>query len=156
MSTLDPDLELQQPGAASEPAGSPRPAAARKLAVLLGALTGALTLVAMARLVAGAFPGGMSGFAWVVVLAALLPWVVYVAVCARHGRLSGRRMAGVVALVLVGAVAVWLPVPSPVLALVCSFAAFVLVWVGDWPDRRGQGPERFVRIEELQHEDDLD
>lgn len=155
MPTLDP-THPQQSGASTEPAGSAPSAAARKLALLLGALTGTLTLVAMARLASGAFPGGMSGFAWFGVLVALLPWVVYVAFRARHGRMSGRRTAGVVVLVLIGAVVVWLPVPGPVLALVCSFAAFVLVWVSDWPDRRGRGPDRFVRIEELKYEDDPD
>lgn len=155
MPTLDP-TDPQQSGAATEPAGPARSAAAPKLAVLVGGLTGVLTLVAMARLVAGAYPGGMSGFAWFAVLAAMLPWVVYVASRARHAKLSRRRTAGVVALVLLGAVVVWLPVPGPVLALVCSFAAFVLVWVSDWPDRSGRGPDRFVRIEELKYEDDPD
>lgn len=155
MSTLDP-TDRQSTGTADEPDGSLRRAAVSTPAVLLGVLTGGLTLVAMARLVAGAFPAGMSGFAWFVLLAALLPWVVYVAFRARHGRMSRPRTAGVVALLVVGIVAVWLPVPGPVLALVCSFAAFVQVWVSDWPARRRPGPDRFVRIEELQHEDDLD
>jgi len=153
MSTLRPPASSQQRGAGTTPAVPVRSALARQLALVLGALTGAVTLVAMARLASGAFPGGMSGFAWGVVLAAMLPWVVYVASRARHGRLSGRRMGGIAALVLVGAVAVWLPVPGPVLALACSFAAFVLVWLSDLPARRSAGPDRYVRIDELQEED---
>ena len=130
-----------------------RSAVTRQLALVLGVLTGAVALVAMARLASGAFPGGMSGFAWGVVLAAMLPWVVYVGFRARHGRLSGRRLGPVAALVLVGAVTVWLPVPGPVLALACSFAAFVLVWLSDLPARRSAGAARYVRIDELQQED---
>jgi hypothetical protein len=42
---------------------------------------------------------------------------------------------------------------GPVVALACSLAAFVVIWVSDWPPRRQVSEERFVRIEELQAED---
>jgi len=38
--------------------------------------------------------------------------------------------------------------------LACSLSAFVVIWVNDWPARRPQGEERFVRIEDLQSEED--
>ncbi|WP_375426545.1 hypothetical protein [uncultured Friedmanniella sp.] len=127
---------------------------ARPVPALLGALTGLVGLAGMARLAAGAFDGPMSRFAWVVVLAAMLPWVVYVASRARHGRLSGVRLVLVAALGVAGAATVWLSVPGPVLALVCSLVAFVLIWVSDWPDRRSRGEDRIVGIEELQRPED--
>lgn len=133
---------------------APRAARSRPVTVVLGALTGLVGLAGMARLAAGAFDGAMSRFAWVVVLAAMLPWVVYVASRARHGRLSGVRLVLVAALVVAGAATVWLSVLGPVLALACSLAAFVLIWVSDWPDRRPRGEDRFVRIEELQRDED--
>jgi hypothetical protein len=82
--------------------------------------------------------------------------VAYVAARARHGRLSGRRQALVVGLVVLGSAAVWLSVLGPVLALACSLLAFVVIWVSDWPARRTDGDERFVRMEELQRQDDGD
>jgi uncharacterized membrane protein YhaH (DUF805 family) len=140
--------------AAARTASGSSSARARLLAT--GVLTGLLGLVGMARLAAGAFDGGMSRFAWVVVLAAMLPWVAYVASRARHGRLSGRRLVLVWTLVVVGWVAVWLAVPGPVLALACSLSAFLVIWVSDWPARRSRSDDRFVRIEDLQHEDEQD
>jgi uncharacterized membrane protein YhaH (DUF805 family) len=133
-----------------------RSASARRVAFLVGALTGLLGLVGMARLAAGAFEGSMSRFAWVVVLAAMLPWVAYVAWRARHGRLSSRGLVLVLALVVLGSTTVWLSVLGPVLALACSLVGFLVIWVSDWPARRPTGEERFVRIEELQHEDEVD
>ena len=38
---------------------------------------------------------------------------------------------------------------GPVLALAASFAAFVVLWLGDRPRRTDVRPERFVRVEEL-------
>jgi hypothetical protein len=55
---------------------------------------------------------------------------------------------------LVGCVVVWLFVLGPVVALACSLAAFVVIWVSDWPPRRAAGEERFVRVEELHGLDD--
>jgi hypothetical protein len=130
-----------------------RPAAPPSLALLAGALTGLLSLTGMLRLTAGVFSGDLSRFALVVVLVALLPWVVYVASRARHGRLTVRALAVVLGLVAVGFAAVWLSVLGPVLALLCSLAAFAVVWVSDWPQRRPRGDDRFVRIEELQREE---
>jgi len=142
--TLDPTRDVGQ--RAARPARGPAP-------VLLGAATGLLGLVAMARLAEGAFTGGMATAAWVGVLVAMVPWVVFVAVRAHRAHLSARRCAVVAALVLVGLVSVGLVVPGPVLTLVSSFAASVVIWVSGWPARRAAGQDRWVRIEELQHED---
>lgn len=131
-----------------------RPAGSRSLALLLGAFTGLLSLTAMARLAAGAFSGPMSRFAWVVVLAAMVPWVVYVAWRARHGRVAGARLVLVAALVAIGGGVVWLSVVGPVLALACSLAASVIIWVSDWPVRRSRGNDRLVTIEELQRDEE--
>jgi hypothetical protein len=147
-----PTLSPAAGPAVVEPAGSP--ARTRPVALALGALTGLLGLAGMARLAAGAFSGPMSRFAWVVVLAAMLPWVVYVASRARHGRLSPLRLALVAVLVAVGVAAVWLSVPGTVVALLCSLAAFAVIWVSDWPARRPRGEDRYVRIEELQRDED--
>jgi hypothetical protein len=135
-------------------AAAGRPAPPRPAALVVGALTGLLGLVAMVRLAAGAFSGAMSTFAWVVVLAAMLPWVGYGAWRAQHGRLSRRGLALVLALVVLGSAAVWLSVLGPVLALACSLAAFAVIWVADWPLRRPHGEDRLVGIEELQHGDE--
>jgi hypothetical protein len=125
----------------------------RHLALALGALTGLLGLLAMVRLVAGAFTGGLSAFAWVVTLLAMVPWVAYVAVRARHGRMDLRSALVVLIIDLVGLVVLWLGVVGPVLALAGSLAAFVVIWVKDWPVPRPRTEERFVRIEELAVDD---
>ena len=121
----------------------------KNLALALGALTGLVSLVAMVRLVYGAFDGGLSVFAWVITLLAMVPWVAYAAARARHGRLTPRSALVVAGLDLVGLVAVWLFVLGPVVALACSLGAFAVIWVRDWPERRPRGEDRFVRIEEL-------
>ena len=102
----------------------------------LGVLTGAIALVAMLRLVAGAFTGGMSGFALVVTLVAMVPWVAYVTWRARRSRFTPRTALAVLGLDVLGLALVWVLVFGPVLALALSFAAFVLIWVGDRPRRR--------------------
>jgi hypothetical protein len=122
--------------------------------MLIGALTGLVGLIAMIRLAAGGFSGGLSVLAWSVILLAMVPWVCYAAWRARRGRLTGRSMIVVLCLDTVGLAAVWLFTVGPVLALACSFAAFVVIWVNDWPTRRPRGEDRFVRIEELQSEED--
>jgi hypothetical protein len=133
-----------------------------RLRLGLGLLTGLLGLVAMVRLVAGAFSGGMSQFAWAVTLVAMVPWVVYVSWRARRSRLTPRGLAAVLLLDLVGLVAVWLFVFGPVLALGLSFAAFAVLWTADRPRRSAAGESRFVRVEELRRpepdedEDDQD
>ena len=126
----------------------------RNLAAALGALTGLVSLIAMIRLVSGAFSHGMSAFAWIAILLAMLPWIGYAAWRGRHGRLNRRGAVAVLLLNLVGCVVVWLFVLGPVLALACSLAAFAVIWVSDWPPRRPAGEERFVRIEELPTADD--
>jgi hypothetical protein len=125
----------------------------KNLAMALGALTGLVGLVAMIRLASGAFTHAMSGFAWVVILSAMLPWIGYAAWRARHGQLSTRAALAVLLLDIAGCVLVWLFVLGPVLALACSLAAFVVIWISDWPPRRPISDERFVRIEELRAED---
>ena len=121
----------------------------KNLALALGALTGLVSLMAMVRLVSGAFDGGLSVFAWVITLLAMVPWVAYAAVRARHSRLTSRNALAVAGLDVTGLVAVWLFVLGPVIALTCSLAAFAVIWVRDWPERRPRGEDRFVRIEEL-------
>lgn len=128
----------------------------RRTAMILGALTGLLTLVAMLRLISGAFSGAMSHFAWAFALVALVPWIVYAAWRARHGRLSVRAAAAVLGLDVVGLVLVWLSVFGPVAALACALAAFVVIWVADLPHRETRGEDTFVRIADLQEEEDRD
>ena len=120
----------------------------------LGVLTGAIALVAMLRLVAGAFTGGMSQFALVVTLVAMVPWLAYVTWRARRSRLSPRGGLVVLALDVVGLALVWVLVFGPVLALAASFVAFVVLWLGDRPQqRRSSVADRYVRIEELRRPD---
>jgi hypothetical protein len=126
----------------------------RNLGAALGALTGLVGLVAMIRLVSGAFSHGMSAFAWIAILLAMLPWIGYAAWRGRHGQLGRRGALAVLLLDLVACIIVWLFVFGPVVALACSLAAFAIIWVSDWPPRRQTGEERFVRIEELRRADD--
>ena len=126
----------------------------KNIAAALGALTGLVSLVAMSRLVSGAFTQGMSTFAWVAILLAMLPWIGYAAWRGRHGHLSRRGALAVLLLNLLGCVVVWLFVLGPVIALTCSLAAFAVIWVSDWPARRPLTEERFVRIEEFRNADD--
>jgi hypothetical protein len=126
----------------------------KNLAMALGALTGLVSLVAMIRLASGAFTDGMSIFAWVAILSAMLPWIAYAAWRGRHGHLKRRGALAVLLLDFVGCVVVWLFVLGPVVALACSLAAFVVIWVSDWPPRRVTGEERFVRVEELRGADE--
>ena len=126
----------------------------KNIAAALGALTGLVSLVAMVRLVSGAFTQGMSTFAWVAILLAMLPWIGYAAWRGRHGHLSRRGALAVLLLNLLGCVVVWLFVLGPVIALTCSLAAFAVIWVSDWPAPRPMTEERFVRIEEFRNADD--
>jgi hypothetical protein len=125
----------------------------KNLALALGVLTGLVSLVAMVRLVSGAFDGGLSAFAWVITLLAMVPWVAYAASRARHGRLTQRNALAILLLDLVGVATVGLFVLGAVVALSCSLAAFAVIWVKDWPTRPERGEDRFVRIEELTAED---
>ena len=74
----------------------------KHFAAALGALTGLVSLVAMIRLVSGAFTEGMSTFAWVAILLAMLPWIGYAAWRARHGHLTRRGALAVLLVNLVG------------------------------------------------------
>ena len=114
----------------------------------LGVLTGTVSLIAMLRLVSGA-SGSMSGFAWLFVLVAMVPWVGYVGWRARHGALTRGAAAAALGLCLVGLASVWLFTLGAVLALACSFAAFGIIWVHDLPPPRPRSETRFVRMEEL-------
>ncbi len=119
----------------------------------LGALTGVVGLIAMIRLAHGAFSGGMSVFAWVVTLLAMIPWIGYAAWRAGRGRLTRRHALVVLVLDLLGLSAVGLFTVGPVVALAFSLGAFGVIWVADWPPRRPRGEEQFVRIEDLQRDD---
>ena len=80
----------------------------KNLAAALGAVTGLVGLVGMIRLASGAFSHGMSAFAWVFILLAMLPWIGYAAWRGRHGHLGRRAALTVLLLDLVGCVVVWL------------------------------------------------
>ena len=116
----------------------------------LGALTGLVSMAGMIRLIEGA--GLASTFSWVFLLLAMVPWVVYAAWRARHGKLGRAGAATVLAIDVVGLVGVFVFTIGPVLALAASLAAFVVIWVRDWPPRRERGEDVFVRIEDLSGE----
>lgn len=113
----------------------------------LGALTGLVSMAGMIRLIDGA--GLASTFSWVFLLLAMVPWVVYAAWRARHGKLGQSGTLAVFAIDVVGLISVWLFTIGPVIALAASLTAFVIIWVRDWPDRRERGEDVFVRIEDL-------
>jgi hypothetical protein len=117
--------------------------------VSLGALTGVVGLLAMVRLISGVFTGTLSTFAWIFLLLAMVPWIGYASWRARHGHLSARAGLSVLGLAAVGLLSVWLSTIGAVIALICSLAAFVVIWVHDWPPRRPRGHEEFVQIQEL-------
>ena len=119
----------------------------------LGALTGLVGLLAMIRLVSDGFAGPLSTFALVFVLLAMIPWIGYASWRARHGHLTRRAGFAVLALCLAGLLSVWLFTVGAVVALAFSLAAFVVIWVHDWPPRRIRGDDQFVRIEELATEE---
>ena len=56
----------------------------KPIATALGALTGAIPLVAMLRLLSGVFSPQFERVAFAAVALALLPWIAYVAVRARR------------------------------------------------------------------------
>ena len=125
----------------------------KHIALALGAIAGVVGLIAMIRLVSGAFSRGMTSFAWIAILLAMIPWIAYSAWRARHGNLSWRNALVVVALCVVGLISVWLFTLGPVVALACSLAAFTVIWVSDWPPRRKSSGDSFVRIEEFRGQD---
>ena len=119
----------------------------RMVAAGLGAFTGIVGLLGMLRLILGAF--GPTPFGVGFVLAAMLPWIVYVTYRAQHGRLTMVRALVVFACCVVGLVTVWLFTLGPVVALALSLVAFGVIWVSDWPAARPHSESRFVHIEEL-------
>jgi hypothetical protein len=119
----------------------------KNLLTALGALTGLVSMAGMIRLIDGA--GLASIFSWIFLLLAMVPWVVYAAWRARHGKLGRTGALAVLVIDLVGFFSVWLFTIGPVIALAASLAAFVVIWVRDWPDRRERGEDVFVRIEDL-------
>ncbi len=126
---------------------------AKSARLILGALTGLVGLIAMVRLVSGGFTGALSTLAWVFILLAMVPWVGYVAWRAQHSSLTGRSALAVLALGVVGLLAAWLFTLGAVVALTCSLAGFVVIWVHDWPPRQPRAQDHFVRVEELATED---
>ncbi len=126
---------------------------AKIAATVLGALSGIVTLIAMIRLISGAFTGGISSLALGFCMLALVPWVAYVAWRARRARLSSRDLLAVLVLDVVGLGLVWMFSIGAVAGLASAFAAFVVIWVNDLPTRQPRGEDRFVRIEDLQRDD---
>lgn len=122
----------------------------KNLLTALGALTGLVSMAGMIRLIDGA--GLASTFSWVFLLLAMVPWVVYAAWRARHGKLGRTGALAVLAINTVGFVSVWLFTLGPVIALAASLAAFAVIWVRDWPERKERGEDVFVHIEDLSEE----
>ena len=89
----------------------------KPIATALGALTGAIPLVAMLRLLAGVFGPQLERVAFVAVLLALLPWIAYVAVRARRAVLSRRTALKLLLLDTAAVGLVSLFTIGPVLAL---------------------------------------
>ena len=123
------------------------------LRLALGSTTGAVGLIAMFRLVSGAFSEGPTRFAWLALLLAMIPWVAYCAWRAWRGHMSMRNAVAVLGLCVAGRAIVWLSTLGPVVALACSLAAFGVIWVSDSPPLRSRGADTFVKIEELNAED---
>jgi hypothetical protein len=123
------------------------------LRLALGITTGAVGLIAMIRLVSGAFSDGPTRFAWLAILLAMIPWVAYCAWRAWRGHMSRRNAVAVLGLCLAGLAIVWLSTLGPVIALACSLAAFGVIWVSDLPPRPSRTADTFVKIEELNAED---
>lgn len=115
--------------------------------LLVGGLTGLIGLVAMVRLVGAGFPGSML-FAEIFVALAMVPWVCYAAARARHGDLNLRTVLPVLLIAVAGFALVWWGTVGPVLALGCSLAGFVIIWLHDLPPKKAPA-ERVVRIDEL-------
>jgi hypothetical protein len=120
----------------------------------LGALAGLISLIAMVRLVSGGFANGLSWLAWTMILLAMVPFIGYAAWRARHERLGGRALAAVALLDGAGVVLVWIFTVGPVLALLCSLSAFVVIWVSALPLRQPRGEDQFVTIEDLRDDEE--
>lgn len=113
-----------------------------------GLLVGVIGLIGMVRLISAGFPGSVL-VAEVFAALAMVPWVIYAGWRAWHGRLTPRTVIPVLLVGLAGLVLVWWGTAGPVLALGCSLAGFVIIWIRDLPPRR-QPADRWVRISELQ------
>lgn len=120
----------------------------------VGALTGGVTMIAMVRLILGGFPHAVTGLAWTFILVAMVPWIIYVAWRSRRARLTWRLVGGVLAIDAIALILVWVQTVGPVLALVLSLAGFAVIWVRDWPTRRGNPLQRLVRIDDLMRDPD--
>jgi hypothetical protein len=125
----------------------------RIVRLVLGITTGVVGLIAMIRLVSGAFSQGPTRFAWMAILLAMIPWVAYCAWRAWRGHVSRRGAIAVLGLCLAGLAIVWLWTLGPVIALACSLAALGVIWVSDLPPMRSRGTDTLVKIEELNAED---
>ena len=66
---------------------------------------------------------------------------------------GGRSTAVVLGANVLGLLLVWLFTFGPVLALACALVAFVVIWISDLPVRP-QGESTFVRMEDLQRDDE--
>lgn len=108
--------------------------------LVLGLLLGLSALIAIARLIGGAFAGGQHLAVWLVTGVVMFGWVVYAGWRARRSRLSGPPFLVVAVLAVLGVVLVWFGTGGPVLALVCSLAGFGVVWWHDRPVRRPGRP----------------
>lgn len=117
------------------------------LRLALGGATGIVALISMIRLIGGGFPGSML-MAGMFAALAMVPWVVYVGLRARHSRLTPRTSAPVGLLCLAGLLLAWWGTTGPVLALACSLAGFLIIWLHDLPPRRTGAP-RLVSVDEL-------
>ena len=115
----------------------------------LGALTGVVGLLAMIRLISGVFHRRVVHVC-LDLPAASHDSVDRVCLLARPTRppldagRARRPRPG-----CCRAVTVWLSTIGAVVALTCSLAGFVVIWVHDWPPRRPRGDDEFVQIQEL-------
>jgi hypothetical protein len=125
----------------------------RIVRLVLGITTGVVGLIAMIRLVSGAFSQGPTRFAWMAILLAMIPWVAYCAWRAWRGHMSRRGAIAVLGLCLAGLAIVWLWTLGPVIALACSLAALGVIWVSDLPPPRSRSADTLVKMEELNSED---
>lgn len=112
----------------------------RPVRLVLGVLLGLSGLIAIARLVGGAFAGDTHLIPWLVTVVVMSAWVAYAGWRARRSRLSAAPVLVVAGLALIGVVVAWFGTGGPVLALMCSLAGFGVVWWHDRPVRRPRAP----------------
>ena len=102
----------------------------KNLAMVLGALTGLVGLAGDSTRVWRIQPRDV-GVRWAAILSAMLPWIAYAAWRGRHGHLSRRGALTVLLLDLVGCVGCGSSCSAR--RRNASLAAFVVIWVSDWP-----------------------